>query len=152
MPPPFFGPGGRRAVAPEIAAHIAAEANAVAVPGLRAVIDVGDARVSEGGRVSSFQEMHDRREWLLPLQADRPLVLETAPVPATDLGRVLFVLSLGFGNGSPLPQPGGEWEVFVNDRFALSLRVVNHRQLWRGPDCALAFDARRVDAPRPAAR
>ena len=148
MDNPFFTPDGRRAIMPEITAYIEEQIKATPVTGLQEVLEVGDARAG-ADRTSNFQEMHDRREWLLPLSAKKGILLQTGQVPATNCDQVAFVLSLGFGNGSPLPQPSGQWDVLVNDRPAVTVRMVNHRQLWRQGACSLAFDAKRVECAEP---
>ncbi len=69
------------------------------------------------------------------------LTWQTAPVPAHSQGQVAFVLAVGFGNGSPLPQPSGRWDIYVEGRLAVSVRVVKHSQLWRSDECSFAFAA-----------
>lgn len=145
---PFLGPGGRRAIDNEIRAHLAERIGATPLFGLRDVLDAGDARTGEA-RMSGFRERGDFREWLLPLTAEKGLTWETEAVPDHPLDEVAFFLSAGFGNGSPLPQPSGQWDLFVNDRYAISFRVVNHSQLWREGPCRLAFAANRVEAAEP---
>jgi len=100
-----------------------------------------------GGRYATpFMETGDNREWFLPLTADGPLVWQSGAVPADPQGKVGFVFGAGFGNGSPLTQPAGQWDIEVNGRRAVSIRVVKHSQLWRTDDCAFVFSAHRVEA------
>jgi len=145
---PFYGRDGRRAIADEILAELQATTGCTMVMGLDDVLEAGDARVGSK-RISGFAERHQLGEWLLPLSAEKGLVWRTAPVPEQTAGKVAFALSLGFGNGSPLPQPSGQFDIYVNDRFALACRVVNHSQLWKGEACALAFAARRCETAAP---
>ncbi len=145
---PFLGPEDRRVLGAEIADLIARRLGATVTLGFDATLDVGDAEVG-GERIAGFQETHDLREVLLRLSARRPLTWRSAPVPGTDHPRVCFVLSLGFGNGSPLPQPSGQWGLTVNGRLAVACRVVNHSQLWRGDSCSLAFTAARLESAAP---
>lgn len=145
---PFFGPGGSRAGEPEIEARIAKELGTTAVCGFETIIDPGDA-VTDDKRMSDFRERGDFTEWVLPLSGKKGLTWKTADVPASTLSRVSFYLAVGFGNGSPLPQPSGQWNVFVNDRLAVSIRVVNHDQLWRGDECSFAFGASRLENAEP---
>ena len=119
---PFYGPQGRRAIAPEIAALIEEQTGSTPVCGFAQILERGAAREAAGDRVSNFCEMHDRREWLLPMSAPGGMAWTTAPVPTGCADRVAFVLSVGFGNGSPLPQPTGQWDISVNDRAAVSIR------------------------------
>ena len=128
--------------------HLGERTGSTPVIGFSAIEDLGDA-VAGGERVAGFMETHDHREWIVPLAARRGLTWKTAPVPAGCRDHVTFLLSIGFGNGSPLPQPSGSWDLFVNGRFALAVRVVKHSQLWRGEECTLAFAANRIEAAEP---
>jgi hypothetical protein len=145
---PFFGPERRRVILPEIQAYIAERIDATPVYGFAEMIDAGDARCG-GERISGFMERYELGEWLLPLTASKGMRWRTAPVPGTQRGHVAFALSLGFGNGSPLPQPSGQWDIYVNDRLAVSVRVVNHSQVWEAGECKLAFAANRLESAEP---
>lgn len=145
---PFLGPHGRRALGDEVAVLIARRADATPVLGFAEVVDAGGAELGSS-RVAGFREKHDLRECLLRLSAQRPLTWHSHPVPAPSRPRVCFVLSLGFGNGSPLPQPSGQWDLSVNGHLAVSCRVVNHSQLWRTEQCSLAFAANRLESAPP---
>ncbi len=145
---PFFGPGGRRAIRAETARRFEAVAEATPIIGFARMIDAGDAACGSD-RIAGFTAQYDRREWLFRQDAVRDMVWETAPVPAERLDRVAFLLNLGFGNGSPLPQPTGHWEIYVNNRLAVSVRVVNHAQAWSGGACTLAFAANRIETAEP---
>jgi len=144
----FYGPGGRRALGDEVLARIADRVGATPVMGFAEIIDVGDARAGSE-RIGGFSERHDLREYLLPLSGTRPMLWRSAAVEQVRHPRVCFALSLGFGNGSSLPQLSGQWHLYVNDHFAVSLRVVNHSQLWRAGECALAFAANRLESAPP---
>ena len=141
---PFYGPQGRRAITPEILECIARRTGCLPVGGFAETLDTSGAR---GGseRMAGFMEMADHREWLVPLSSQGGLTWRTETVPETPMKKVAFVLSVGFGNGAPLPQPTGCWHLFVNDRFALSVRTVNHDQLWQQGACSLAFAANRIE-------
>jgi len=144
MTDPFYGPGGRRVIEPEIRARIAEQIGATPIGGMAEVIDVGGS-VTGDERMSGYRERGSFREWLLPLSAKKGLSWRSDPVPESPLAKVAFFLSMGFGNGSPLPQPSGQWDLFVNDRLAVSIRVVNHSQLWRQGECSFAFAANRIE-------
>ena len=144
----FHGPNGRRIILKEMVGTIEQATGAVPVEGFARIVELGDAREGSA-RMAGFMEKYDHGEWLLPLSAEKPLCWETGPVPATSCPNVCFVLSLGFGNGSPLPQPSGQWDVFVNDRKAVSVRVVNHSQVWEQGEARLAFAANRLESAPP---
>ena len=116
--------------------------------GLTDVLCTGNAIVG-GPRVAGFMESFDNREWCLPLNAKNGLKWKTDVVEDLTEEKVSFILSVGFGNGSPLPQPSGRWDIYVNNRFAVSVRVVKHSQLWEGPECSFAFTANRIEAAEP---
>jgi len=145
---PFFAEGNRRAIAPEIAGLVEKSVGCTCVEGLDEMLDSGDAAVADD-RHSGFAERHSRAEWLLGLSAGKGMRWRTSSVPSDRSDRTVFLLSIGFGNGSPLPQPSGRWDISVNGRFAVSVRMVNHSQLWRSGDCALAFSANRIETAEP---
>ncbi len=143
---PFHGPGGRRAVLPEIRRDIEETTGSTPVYGLSEVVEAGGAVVGGGGRISGFMETGDRREWLLPLSAGKGLTWKTAPVPESALPSVSFVLPVGFGMGSPLPQPSGRFDVFVNDRLVArgEVLVLNDNFCVRISEIVTNADARQV--------
>jgi hypothetical protein len=144
----YSGEGSARRSAADVKAWLEAELDATVVLGLGEMDDSGDARCA-GPRISGYGERHTYGEWLLPLTAKRGMVWHTQPVPNAPRGKVAFALSLAFGNGSPLPQPSGQFDVFVNGRLAVSCRVVNHSQVWRDSECVLAFAANRLESAEP---
>lgn len=141
----YDGPGMERILEADIKAGLSARLRATIVDGFQEMVDAGEA-ICGGQRISGFMERHTYGEWLLRLSASRGMRWRTRPVPAGDRDHVLFFLALGFGNGSALPQPSGAWEIWVNDHHAVTVRVVNHDQLWRRGDCSLAFCANRIEA------
>lgn len=145
---PFFVPDGRRAILPEIQARFEETTGATPIVGFDSMLDPGDA-VSGTDRIAGFMAQHDRREWLLRLDAHKGMTWRTKPVPEEHRGRICFLLNMGFGNGSALPQPTGQWDIFVNDHLAVSIRTVNHSQVWRLGDSALAFAANRIETACP---
>lgn len=143
---PFYEKNRRRAILPEVAAKIKQITGAEPVLGFEKMLDTGDAEAG-ADRHAGFMFSRDRREWKLSLSAQKGMQWQTEAVPAA--AHVVFLLPVGFGNGSPLPQPSGAWDIFVNDRFAISVRTVNHDQLWQNEKCALAFTANRIETAPP---
>ncbi len=139
---------GRRANAHDIAGLFADRLGVTVMHGLSSVIQAGDAIVGPD-RVAGFMETHDRREWYLPLSAHKALTWKSQVAPDRLLGKVGFLLSTGFGNGSPMPQPSGSWKLYVNERFAIAIRVVKHSKVWRHADCRFAFSANRIESAPP---
>ncbi len=137
---------GFRALANHVSDYIAEKLKCQAVEGFAEMLSCGG--ITGGERVATFAEGKPR-EWFLPLSADEPMVWKTAAVGESSLEKVGFVIGMGFGNGSPLPQQSGQWDIYVNDRLAISVRVVKHSQLWRGEECSLAFAAHRIESAQP---
>ncbi|MBN1673963.1 MAG: CehA/McbA family metallohydrolase [Kiritimatiellae bacterium] len=144
----YWEAGAARKQAEEIRALFAGQLNADVVDGFARMLRAGDA-VRGGARQAGFHENHRPEEWLLPLAARAGMTWQTAALPDWPRERVAFVLSLGFGNGSPLSQPSGQWDIFVNGHAAVSVRVVNHSQCWRSGEAALAFAANRIETAPP---
>jgi len=48
------------------------------------------------------------------------LVWETAPIPASGTADVIFLFDMATGYGSPIPQPSGRFDVFVNGQAVAS--------------------------------
>ncbi len=152
MQNPFYGPGGRRAIESEVMDKLAEQVGCTPVFGFSEMVDAGDAESSgerNDDRIAGYAERHDHREWLLRVSAHKGMAWRTAAVPGGSRERVAFLLSVGFGNGSPLPQPSGRWDVYVNDTFAVSIRVVNHAQVWENGRCVFVFAANRLESAAP---
>ena len=141
-------PNERRALKQEITDHVTQTLDSTLIEGFADLISAGDA-VSGGARIAGFMETWDNREWYLPLSSRAGLKWRTELVGAPDRSTVTFILAIGFGNGAPLPQPSGQWDIFVNGRYAISVRVVKHTQVWRNDNCALAFAAHRIESADP---
>jgi len=141
---PFTLFGDRRPRLGEVADYIAKTFGVTPVEGFDKLIQRGG--FGGGRHATPFMETGDSREWFLPLSADQPLAWQTQPVPTETAGKVGFLFGAGFGNGSPLTQPTGRWDIDVNGQRAVSVRVVKHSQLWTTADCAFAFSAHRIES------
>jgi hypothetical protein len=136
--------GDRRARAGEVQAHIADTLGRTAILGFDELISCGG--IEGRDPLVAFMESGEEREWYLPLSAEGPLVWHTSEVPTDALDKVAFVFGTGFGNGSPLAQPSGKWDIYINGHFALSVRVVKHSFRWTGDEAEFAFSAHRIEA------
>ena len=76
---------------------------------------------------------------------------ETCVVPEDARGRdCVAVFAMALGNGSPIPQPSGQFDLIVDGEKALSFRVVKHSQTWRGRDgITLFYHVGKLHAARP---
>jgi len=125
------------------------EHDIVLVPGFSRIgRAVGAAECT--GRVASFAESSDFRCWYVHQSGPGFLSWWTEAVP-TDVSadRVAFVFAMGLGNGHPLPQPSGQFDLYLNDEKVISFRVVKHSQTWRHNDAAFHFSANRIEAAQP---
>lgn len=88
--------------------------------------------------------------WLLRLSDAGPLAWRTVDVPE-DAGDsdVVVVFRLAFGNGSPLPQQTGAFELGVNGRPLLSFTATKDRHRWSGEGGELLFLPDLARAARP---
>ncbi len=65
---------------------------------------------------------------------------QTDLVPsATDAKDVVFVFWMGTGIGSALPQPTGQFDMYLNGGYLLSFRVVKENQTWRRQGCTFHY-------------
>lgn len=121
----------------------------------RAGIDLidGVARLNGGTNILSYRgpgpiasSTHLVEAHLLRLEQNSELEWITAPV-AEDPARngAIFVFPMAMGNGSPLPQPGGNFVLYFDNRKILRLTLTKDSQTWSGENCRLHFDVRRVD-------
>lgn len=84
---------------------------------------------------------------LISLEHGAEIVWDTAPIPAeVSQNGAVFVFPMAMGNGSPLPQPGGNFALFLDDRMILRFTLTKDSQTWSGANSRLHFDVRRVDA------
>lgn len=145
---PYQHNPNRRVTEEELRGYAAQKHEITLVNGLENVLERGGA-IHNGDRVAGFMETHDVQEWVLPLSASDPLVWETGRIPDTPEKSVGFVVSMGFGNGNQLPQPSGQWDVWVNEREVCSIRVVKHSQAWDEGNRGIFFTANRIEAAEP---
>lgn len=105
----------------------------------------GVASYGRRGPIAAATHLVDAH--VIHLVAGSELTWETAPEPA-GLGQreVVFVFPMAMGNGSPLPQPGGTFTLFVDDRRTVRFTLAKDSQTWEAGGCRLRFAVRRVDA------
>ena len=118
------------------------------VKGFERIASLGDASANEQ-RTAGFMESHAASEYAISLNAKTPLSFFSEPVNPGGAKKTAFWLSAGFGNGSPLPQPGGKFNIYVNDVFCLAVRNVNYSFYWRGENGEFAFSMRRCETAPP---
>lgn len=146
---PFDPHTGRRRTMDEAVRWVRQTHACELVNGFDSVLDAGGARHNRE-RVASFGEFSPYEAWYLDQTEPGSLRWVTAPVPAeTDMPAVVFLLSIGLGNGSALPQPTGRFDLLLNGRHLASLRVVKHSETWVSDTATVHYEVRRLEtAPR----
>ena len=148
---PFSSIGEKERISAEkIAQSFKNATGAALINGFVKMIDIGSGR-SGSERIAGFMETHIKTEYAIGLNAEKPLVFETAAVKTEGAAYAAFIFSAGFGNGSPLPQPSGAFEIYVNGSFCLSVRKVNSSYYWKGEKngSEFVFSMRRLETALP---
>ena len=177
---PFLEGGGPRRSAEEIASWARATYGVALVPGFGQLRDARGA-TENAVRVASFIEFGRGTAWYVNMGGQAPaskpddavtgfatyatrtaaearsVEWSTAALPEDLSGSVaaVFVFSMGLGNGSPLPQPSGWFDLHCNGRKLLAFRTSKYRQGWRaapaseGAGAQLLFDVHRLEAAPP---
>ena len=103
--------------------------------------------VSYEGVVPIASASHLADAHLIRQEPGAELTWETARVahPLEGTG-VVFIFPMAMGNGSPLPQPGGQFDLYLNDRRILGFTLTKDSQRWLGEGCSLYFDVRQIRA------
>ena len=123
--------------------------------GLEPVTGFGEFVSAQGvreasSRVASFLEWNRGRAWVLPLGSNGRVVWRTKPVPTSlAMPHVLFVFGMGLGNGSPMWQPSGQFDLRLDGETVAAFRVAKHSQTWRGEDSVFHFSAHRIESAPP---
>ena len=147
-----FAPGGEksRLTEQELKQIFKKTTGAALVKGFAKISNIGGAAVGTE-RIAGFMETHIKTEYLINLNADEPLIFQTDIVDTGGAPHTAFIFSMGFGNGSPLPQPSGKFDIYVNGVFCLSVRKVNFSYYWRdaGTGSEFAFSMRRSETAAP---
>ncbi len=98
--------------------------------------------------VASFTDA--RQAYYVRQNGNDFLEWQTAPVPtAGPASEVVFALSLGMGYGSPLPQPSGQFDLFVDGNYCLSFRVTKENLIWRRDGISFGFFIKRLEQAPP---
>lgn len=105
----------------------------------------GVASYSGPGPIASATHLVEAH--LIRLEEGAEIAWDTASIPADAAPNgAVFVFPMAMGNGSPMPQPGGNFTLFLDDRMILRFTLTKDSQTWSGANSRLHFDVRRVDA------
>lgn len=141
---PFDPHTGRRRTMDEAVAWVRQRYGYEMVNGFDRILDQGRARHNTQ-RVASFGEFSPYEAWYLDSQEPGFVRWISAPVPETDAPSVVFMLSIGLGNGSALPQPTGRFDLLLNGQRLASLRVVKHSDTWVSESATVHYEVRRLE-------
>lgn len=139
---------GKRYDTNNIKEIFSAETGCMLAKGFEKVISQGDAEANRE-RAAGFMETHVMSEYKISMNAKEPFSFISEPVNLNGPEKTAFWFSAGFGNGSPLPQPGGKYNIYVNDVFCLAVRNVNYSFYWRGENSEFVFSMRRCETAPP---
>jgi len=104
-------------------------------------------QASYDGVVPIASASHLTDAHLIRQEPGAELTWETARVGDHAGGHdVVFIFPMAMGNGSPLPQPSGQFDLYLNDRRILAFTLTKDSQRWLGEGCCLYFDLRQVRA------
>ncbi len=131
----------------EIRAEARARYGVELVAGVERVLESSRA-VCNRDWVASFTDA--RMAWYVHLDGEGELQWLSARVPdPVEAEHVCFVLGIGFGNGSPLPQPTGQFDLYLNEEPLLSLCVTKEDRRWRGEGATLFYKVKRLEVAAP---
>ena len=139
---------GHRLSSDEIKKLVLSEFGYALICGFSKEQDPGSARENRK-RFSGFMDAPTLTEYAISMNAEKPLSVETDIVELNGAQKAAFWFSMGFGNGSPLPQPSGQYNIYVNDVFCLAVRNVNYSFYWVGENSEFAFSMRRSETAPP---
>jgi hypothetical protein len=104
-------------------------------------------QVAYDGMVPIASASHLTDAYLIRQQPGAELVWETGRVGEHAGGNdVVLIFPMAMGNGSPLPQPAGQFDLYLNDRRVLAFTLTKDSQRWLGEGCSLYFDVRLIRA------
>ncbi len=116
--------------------------------GMRAIVD--DTRAThQVGVIRSFRDFFEA--FKVDRTGENAVVWQTDPVPEDlpDRASVAFVFPVSLGSSQAWPQPSGQFDLWIDDAYALSFREVKYSTVWRRSDLVLAYDAHRVEVAPP---
>jgi len=105
-------------------------------------------------RVASFWEIRPENfdgSWYIRQNLKDYLEWYTAKVPFhyPSVSHVVFVFSIGMGMGSALPQPTGQFDLYLNNQKIISFCLVKHSQKWTCRDISFYYQVKRLEVAPP---
>jgi hypothetical protein len=147
MKPSMRNDGGGRRTNEEIIAYALQQRGVHLVGGFEELLD-GSVCQQTGDIVAAFTEVH--KAYRVDQMGSDRLVWKTEPVPQAIAGDVVFLFDVAMGNGSPLPQPSGRFDLLINGDKALSFCVSKSARLWQEANgTRFYYDVKRLRAAQP---
>lgn len=85
------------------------------------------------------------KAWLIKQKKGQAVAWNTAKIPEEALGkRVILVWPMALGMGSRVPQPSGQFDLYLNSEKLLSFRLTKNPELWGGKEVSFLFQVKRV--------
>ena len=141
----FKADGSGRMQTHELVEQIRRACDVELVEGFAKALDETHA-LRNADRVISFREVRGTA-WHVTHEGERWMEWETAPLPAkTHAMDAVFIFTMAFGHGSPLTQPTGHFDLYINEEKALSFRVVKHAERWRSEKASLWYTPKWVSS------
>jgi Protein of unknown function (DUF3604) len=133
---------GRRLRPEELVEAVRKRTGVELLAGFERLVEAKGAISYEGAApiasASHLSEAHVIRQ-----ESGAELTWETGPVGEYPSGQgVVLIFPMAMGNGSPLPQPSGQFDLYLNDRRILGFTLTKDSQRWYGTGCCLYFDVR----------
>src|SRR5690625_369451 len=140
--PRFTTQADHRRIEPEEMIAIARERLGVAlVAGLERVVG-GTHIESTADHRPVAASMYLLQAHKISLEPGSMIEWQTAVAPYdTPRNGVVFAFPIAFGNGSPFPQPTGQFDLYINDDHITSFTIDKRSRRWSGSRGTLIFEA-----------
>ena len=139
----FFKGKERRETEPEILEWMEKTLGITMVEGFYSLVNQGDAVVSTSSRHDNYHCRSNMPQYYYSLSSKESFSFYSSEIPKNTNDKIAFYLNIGFGNGHPMPQSTGQYDIYVNGHYAISIRVVKHHQVWSNDNCILGFSVHR---------
>ena len=117
-------------------------ANYILVEGFSEIHDISTA-VELRSPINSYTLT--LQAWQVRQKKGQWVAWNTGKIPDEALGkRVILVWPMAMGMGSRLPQPSGQFDLYLNSEKLLSFRLTKSTELWKGQEANFLFEVKRV--------
>ena len=148
---PYFGKNKTRIFGQDLFHHLQSSRDIALVAGFQQVLAAEG--VEQHGPTPSHCAWQSAQSYYVRMrqdagQAPARLVFEPGALPEKCRARrVVYAFSVGLGMGSALPQPGGQFDLLLNNEPLVSFCFAKSGRIWEGARGArLLYDVKRVHA------